>query len=148
MPYTEATIAEIMRVSSLTPFGAPHATSEDVEFRGYHIPKNTLIFANIYASHHNPRIWGDPQNYRPERFLSDDGKTCTKNKAWMPFGTGKRQCMGESLARDELFLFFTNLVKDLRITMPDDEPKHSLEGVPGGILTPEPHRILLVDRKH
>ena len=147
MPYVEACILEIMRLSSLAPFGIAHGTTADVEFKGYRIPKNTLVFGNLYAAHHSQAIWGDPENFRPERFLSPDGKTVLKNKAWMPFGTGKRQCMGESLARDEAFLFFTNLVRQFHISMPADEPKHSLVGVYKGVLVPEDHNIIVNVRK-
>ena len=143
LPYVEASILEITRLSSLVPFGLPHAVTDDVVFKGFNIPKNTLFFGNIYAAHHSKSIWGDPENYRPERFLSKDGKTVLRNKAWMPFGVGKRQCMGESLARDELFLFFTNLVKQFHITMPEDEPKHSLVAVNSGVLVPEDHNIVV-----
>ena len=144
----EATILEIMRLSSLVPFGVPHAPLEDVVYKGYSIPKGTMIFGNQYAAHYNKEIWGDPENFRPERFLSPDGKQVLRNKAWMPFGAGKRQCMGESLARDEMFLFFTNLVRQFQISMPADEPKHSLLGKVDGIgLLPEDHNIVVYVRK-
>ena len=142
----EATILEIMRHSSLAPLTL-HGTTEDLVFKGYNIPKDTIVFGNLYAVHHSTSIWGDPENFRPERFLSQDGKTVVRNKAWMPFGFGKRVCMGESLARDELFLFFTNLVKQFHISMPADEPKHSLVGVNHGVLVPEDHNIVVHVRK-
>ena len=147
LPYVEAAILEVMRLSSLAPFGVPHSPTEDVVFKGYNIPKNTIIFGNLYAAHYSKSAWGDPENFRPERFLAADGKTVLRNKAWMPFGVGKRQCMGESLARDELFLFFTNLVKQFHIRMPEDEPKHSLVGVNSGVLVPEDHNIIVQLRK-
>ena len=143
----EASILEIMRLSSLVPFGLPHSVTEDVVFKGYNIPKNTFIFGNHYAAHHSKSAWGDPENYRPERFLAADGKTIVRNKAWMPFGVGKRQCMGESLARDDFFLFFTNLVKQFHIRMPQDEPKHSLVGLNSTVLVPEDHNIIVHVRK-
>ena len=134
---------EIMRVSTLTPFGVPHAVNQDVTFKGYFFPKGTTVLSNVHAAHFDPDLWEEPEKFMPERFLSDDLKTVKKNKNLMPFGVGKRSCMGESLARDELFLFLTNLVKNFEISMPPDEPPHSLEGVRGGVNTPEPHNVLL-----
>ena len=146
LPYVEAAILEIMRLSSLAPLTV-HAPTEDVVFNGYNFAKDTMVFGNFYAAHHSKSIWGDPENFRPERFLSTDEKTVLRNKAWMPFGVGKRQCMGESLARDELFLLFTNLVKQFHFRMPKDEPKHSLVGVNSGVLVPEDHNIVAHVRK-
>src|SRR5437868_4098343 len=108
MPYTEAVIAETLRYSSLTPMGVFHTTMEDVEFHGYSIPKGTIVMPNQFYVHHDPKVWGDPMNFRPERFLTSEG-TFKKHEALIPFSIGRRQCLGEALARDSLFLFATNL---------------------------------------
>lgn len=123
----------------------PHAATEDVKLKGYTIPKGAQVFANIYASHFDPDHWQEPKKFMPERFLSDDG-TLKKSKSVIPFSVGKRSCLGESLARDETFLFLTNLVKTFKISMPSEEPPHSLEGIRGGVNTPEPHQVILSTR--
>lgn len=148
--YLEAVIMEILRFSSLTPFGLPHRNLETVEFHGYTIPQNTMIFANYYAVHRNNEIWGDAQNFRPERFLSQDGKSIVRNEALLSFGTGKRICIGESLAREELKLFIGNLVQRFKWSAVPGEPALSTE--PGvstfgvGFRLPKPHRLLITDR--
>ena len=139
-------LSEVLRFGTLAPLGAPHSVSEDTTFKGYHIPKNSLVFANIYACHKSPKLWSEPESFKPERFLSPDGKTVVRPKAWIPFGVGKRACMGESLARDEIFLFASNLIHNLRITMPSDEPPHTYQEHLGIAFVPEPHRILLHER--
>jgi len=53
---------------------------------------------------------------------------------------------GEALARDEFFLFLTNMVQNLKISMPPDEPEHSMDGRLGLVLSPEPHQLILEDR--
>lgn len=147
LPYVEASILEIMRLSHIAPFGTPHATTQDLVYKGFNFPKGTMVLPNIYASLMSPDIWGDPKVFRPERFLSVDGKSIVRNKAWIPFGVGKRACLGESLARDELFLFLTNLIQNLRVSVPEDEPVHSLEGSLGaGTMMPEPHRVIVTIR--
>jgi cytochrome P450 len=143
LPYVEATTLEIMRISHLAPMGVPHSLNQDFVYKGFSFPKNAIVIANLYACHMSPDTWGDPWRFRPERFLSPDGKSIVRNKALIPFGTGKRSCIGESLARDEVFLFLTNVFKTICITMPSDEPAHTLEGCPIEFANaPTRHRIV------
>ncbi|OXA43620.1 methyl farnesoate epoxidase [Folsomia candida] len=146
MPYTEAVIAETLRFSSITPQGLGHKAMKDQEFHGYLIPKDTIITANIFHIHFDPTIWGDPENFRPERFLSPDGKTFKKHEALLPFSIGRRQCLGETLARDSLFLFATNVVQRFKIEFDTKGPDHGFEPVISFILTPMPFNLILKDR--
>ncbi|CAG7732710.1 unnamed protein product, partial [Allacma fusca] len=66
MPYTEAVINESMRFSTIIPFSIFHKVSEDIEFHGYSIPKDTMIAPNFYTAHFDEDVWGDPHNFRPE----------------------------------------------------------------------------------
>ena len=63
---------------------------QDAVINGYFFPKNTTVISNIYRVHNNPKVWGDPENFRPERFLSEDGKKIVKNENLIPFSAGKR----------------------------------------------------------
>jgi cytochrome P450 len=101
--------------------------TENVQFHGFEIPKGTLVFANLFAAHHDPAVWGDPANFRPERFLTANGKGVVKHDGLIPFSTGKRVCLGESLARDTLFLFITSLVHTFDVRGEEGEPMPSLE---------------------
>ncbi|CAG7832509.1 unnamed protein product, partial [Allacma fusca] len=74
MPYTEAVISEVMRFSSIAPFALFHTAIQDTEFHRFQIPKDTLILPNVYGVHFDPSIWGDPLNFRPERFIDANGK--------------------------------------------------------------------------
>ena len=89
MPFTEAYLTELQRIADIIPFGVPHATTEDVTFRGYHIPKGTQVWPNLHYVHHNEETWGDPEVFKPERFLDDDGKF-QKPENVLPFSIGKR----------------------------------------------------------
>jgi len=95
MPYTECVTLEIMRYTALVPLAVLHSTTEDVVVEGYRIPKNTLVMPNLYAAMHDP-VWGDPENFRPERFLLSDGTVNRHHEAHMVFSTGKRACLGTS----------------------------------------------------
>jgi cytochrome P450 len=146
MPFFEATIMEIQRYASLVPVTS-HVVHEDVEFHGYTIGKGTIVTANLYSAMRDVKAWGDPDNFRPERFLSPDGKTIVRNEAFMPFAVGKRVCLGETLAKDELFLFMGNLFQAFQVKTVDGEPKPKFETFVSIVLVPKPHRLVLVERQ-
>ncbi|XP_013412458.1 cytochrome P450 2B4 [Lingula anatina] len=110
MPYTEATVLEIMRRSPVAPNSLAHATSETVELRGYTIPANTLVIPDIGRVLRSPSYWEDPLEFRPERWLDKTGKVL-KNDKYIPFSIGPRVCPGKNLAEIEDFIFFTTMLQ-------------------------------------
>jgi len=128
MVYTQALICEINRIASLLPFALFHNTTTECKIGNYTIPKDTMICANLYGVHYDPEIWKDPKEFRPERFLSPDGKTFVKNEALIPFSTGKRICFGEPLAKMEIFYFLTNVFQKFNVTADPENP--FLDGKP------------------
>ncbi|XP_071495586.1 cytochrome P450 2D15-like [Diadema antillarum] len=144
MPYTLAFTTEVLRFRPILPLGVPHVTTEDVRVRDYVIPRGSTIMMNILAIHSDPKIWGDPEVFRPERFLNADGTEFVKNKAYMPFGAGRRVCVGEQLARMEFFIFVVTLVKHLSFCIPDGiEPNY---GHRVTTLLPTPYEIIAKPR--
>ncbi|XP_033110808.1 cytochrome P450 2D6-like [Anneissia japonica] len=146
MPYLEATIMEVQRLSNVIPITL-RSTTEDIEINGYKIPSGFTIFVNLWSVHHDPDHWERPFNFEPERFLMDDLKTFRKKQAFIPFGTGRRGCIGELLARMELFLFTANLIQRFTFKVPDGKPTPSLnECVPGLTRSPKPYEIYVIKR--
>jgi len=145
-PFTEAVIQETMRITSFAPFGVFHTTMEDTEFHGYLIPKDTLIIPNLHGVHHSVDVWGDPETYRPERFLSEDGRSVKKNEAFVAFSVGKRVCVGESFARDQTYLFLTNIFYKYKAVPDPVDPEPSLQPEGGFILEPKPYTIIFRER--
>ncbi|CAG7661537.1 unnamed protein product [Allacma fusca] len=105
LPYCEALLLETLRKTTIIPLSIPHSALEDTEFQGFFINKDTMVIGNLYAAHNDPKVWTDPGSFRPERFLNNNGKLNNMEAFVMSFSTGKRKCIGEKLARNQLFLF-------------------------------------------
>uniref|UniRef100_A0A8C3S4Q5 Cytochrome P450 2G1 n=1 Tax=Chelydra serpentina TaxID=8475 RepID=A0A8C3S4Q5_CHESE len=110
MPYIDAVIHEIQRVSDLIPMDLPHLVTRDTQFRGYTIPQGTEIYPLLSTVLRDPSMFKTPEIFNPGNFLEKTG-CFQKNDAFVPFSSGKRICLGEALARMELFLFFTTILQ-------------------------------------
>jgi cytochrome P450 len=108
-----------MRLETLTHSGISHRSLEEGELQGYTIPQNSYIYSGLHTLNNDKKIWGDPENFRPERFLGDDGKVCLKKDVSLPFSAGKRLCAGETFARNTLFLCYTAILQNFNIKTPD-----------------------------
>lgn len=146
MPYANAILEETLRKSSIVPLGEPHKTIQEVTHKGITYPKGTHVGFNIYHIHHSKKIWGDPENFRPERFLSADEKTFKKSENVVAFSIGKRQCLGETLARDSLFLFMTNLFQKFKVSCDPDKPKPTLEPMSAFAMSPREYSVTFTNR--
>ena len=116
-PFTLAFIDEVHRLASHVPLAVQHWTNEDVEVGGFVIPANSIIIPNISEVHHDPKTWGDPEVFRPERFLDNNGQF-VKSERVIPYSIGARRCPGESLAKSEIYLFLTGLLKNFSLHIP------------------------------
>ena len=143
MVYTEAVICEVLRKSSVVPLGILHRALEDETIDGYLIPKETTIIANIYGAHHDPQVWGDPEIFRPERWIDSDGKL-KKFDQLVAFSAGKRSCIGEPIARMQLFLFITNIFQKFDVKAAGKLPPPDGFGV---TLSPFPFEATFTKRK-
>ncbi|XP_046568799.1 cytochrome P450 2H2-like [Haliotis rubra] len=146
LPFIEATITEVQRIANISPIAGFHGVTEDIVLKGYHLPAGCIIFPNLDSIMMDPEIWENPGQFRPERFLSAEGKF-VKPEEFIPFSLGKRACPGESLARMELFLFITGLVQRFHFLPPEDEPPLSKEPLPGAVLKPQPFKVMSVPRQ-
>lgn len=140
MPYVQAVIHEAQRVADTVPLSVFHSTTTDTNIHGYSIPKGTMIIPLLSAALCEESQWKCPQEFNPHHFLNDKGEVI-KPDAFMPFSTGSRTCLGEGLARMELFLVLVTVLRRFRLVWPKEsgEPDYSMEF--GGTQAPKPFRV-------
>ncbi|CAN9500604.1 unnamed protein product [Ophioblennius macclurei] len=144
MPYTNAVIHETQRMANIVPFNLAHMASKDTTLGGYTIPKGTAVMPMLQSALTDESMWETPDSFNPQHFLDEDGKF-QKREAFLPFSAGKRVCLGEQLARMELFLFFTSLLQRFSFS-PVPGEKVTLAYTMGSIRSPKPYRICAKQR--
>ncbi|KAK2885258.1 hypothetical protein Q8A67_016095 [Cirrhinus molitorella] len=136
LPYTYATVHEIQRCGNIVPSGVFHETTQPTKLRGYDIPKGTVVFANLTAILTSKEHWKHPDTFNPENFLDDNGHFF-KPESFLPFSLGPRVCLGETLAKTELFLFLTSLLQRIRFSWPPGkpfDPQHAIQNAVSNII--------------
>ncbi|XP_001867634.2 probable cytochrome P450 304a1 [Culex quinquefasciatus] len=126
LPYTEATLREAMRIDTLVPSGFAHMAQQDTTLRGYDVPKGTILMLGLDAIHNQWDIWGDPEVFRPGRFLDSHGRMSLAKDVSVPFGAGKRLCAGETFSRNTMFLVVAALVQNFNLRQPGSDKKPDL----------------------
>uniref|UniRef100_A0A8C0XR11 Uncharacterized protein n=1 Tax=Castor canadensis TaxID=51338 RepID=A0A8C0XR11_CASCN len=145
MPFTNAVIHEVQRFADIIPVNLPHMTSRDVEIQGFLIPKGTTLIPNLSSVLKDETVWEKPFRFHPEHFLDAQGHF-VKPEAFMPFSAGRRMCLGEPLARMELFLFFTRLLQRLSFSVPAGHPRPSDYGAFAIPVSPSPYELCVASR--
>ncbi|XP_071446808.1 methyl farnesoate epoxidase-like [Hetaerina americana] len=145
-PYVEAVIMEVLRRINVVPVAIPHRALCDVTINGYRIPKDTTVLVSLRSVHMDKDHWGDPGNFRPERFIDEDGRIKTDTTKLLSFGNGRRRCMAESLARATVFMLLSSLLLNFDLTPCRDPLPSCLEGRDGVTLSPLPFRGRVVLR--
>ena len=113
LPYVEAFILETLRFANIVPMAVPHATIDDrdIVFEGFKIPRGTTVMINLDSVLFDPDVFENPKEFNPDRFLDENGDVIQR-KELIPFGMRRRICLGEQVAKMELFLYITSLLKD------------------------------------
>ncbi|KAM7413923.1 hypothetical protein PAMA_018967 [Pampus argenteus] len=140
MPYMQAVIHEVQRIANTVPLSVFHCTTKDTELMGYSIPRGTMIIPNLTSVLMEEGQWKFPHEFNPENFLNDQGEF-VKPEAFMPFSAGPRMCLGEGLARMELFLILVTLLRKFKFIWPEDAGEPDYTPVYGVTLTPRPYRM-------
>ncbi|PIO72531.1 unspecific monooxygenase [Teladorsagia circumcincta] len=108
LPYTSAVVNEIQRLGNIVPLNLLHETLRPVRIGNYELPTKTGIVAQISSVLYDEEVFPAARTFNPSRFLDENGKL-KKIDEFIPFSIGKRQCLGEGLAKMEIFLLIANL---------------------------------------
>ncbi|XP_062580761.1 cytochrome P450 2C27-like isoform X2 [Saccostrea cucullata] len=147
LPYVEAFVLEVLRMGNIVPLGVPHCPNRDFEYGGYSFPNGVTVLANLGSALQDPNIFNNPQKFQPERFLDEDGKCKgTQKDKMIPFSTGRRVCLGENLARMELFLYLVAILQKFEIQPEDTGDLPSLKGHLGITYMPKPYKVKFIRR--
>ncbi|XP_060071846.1 cytochrome P450 2J6-like [Ylistrum balloti] len=146
LPFTEAVLAEVLRCANIVPLSVQHGAKKDIPFQGFIIPKNAMIIPNLDSVLGDAAVFPEPETFDPTRFLDADGMFVS-DKRMIAFSIGRRVCLGESLARLELYLFVTSLVQKFDLQLEHSGVFPSLEGRLGLTSSPMPYRIRAIPRK-
>ncbi|CAK8671924.1 unnamed protein product [Clavelina lepadiformis] len=142
---TSAFLQEIWRCMPAVPQTPIHTTLSDLELGGYFLPRGTRVIGNIWAVHYDPQVWPDPEKFDPGRHLDKEGKFIRSFKI-IPFGIGARFCLGELLARTEVFITFVKILQSFRIS-PATNPLPPLnDGICFLLYSPHQYQVVLSER--
>ncbi len=117
--YLTATIQETLRIRPVLPNAAPRLVAKSIEVGGWTYPPGCSLVLNGYLIHHDPEIYPEPDAFRPERFLDEPPGTYT----WIPFGGGRRRCLGASFAMLEMKIVLRRALGTLALHPHDETPE-------------------------
>ncbi|GJP32869.1 hypothetical protein CLOM_g17462 [Closterium sp. NIES-68] len=121
MPFLQAVLKETLRHHPVAPFLIPHLTTGSVALGGYTIPPNTMVQVNAWALAHDPTVWINSHEFDPTRFFDPAAPDVTgQNFSLLPFGSGRRGCLGTSLGLDLLARLLANFVLRFDFELPAD----------------------------
>ncbi|XP_034036270.1 cytochrome P450 2J2-like [Thalassophryne amazonica] len=144
LPYTNAVIHEIQRMGNVVPLNGLRVATKDTTLGKCIIPKGTSVMPNLTSVLFDKNEWETPHSFNPGHFLDEEGNF-VKRDAFLPFSAGRRACLGESLARMELFLFFVSLLQKFSFsTLAGDQLR--TDGIIGATRAPHPYKIFAETR--
>lgn len=146
MPYVEAFLFEVQRFFHIVPISGPRRVLKECELGCYTLPKNTTVLIGLGSVHTDKKFWGDPETFRPERFLDTTTNTIVNTERLTTFGAGRRRCLGDQLARACIFTFFVGILQKFNLKKCQTSPP-SLDLLPGIVLSPKPYKIIFEPRQ-
>jgi cytochrome P450 len=153
LPYIRAIIKETLRIRPLTSTGIPHYATADVNYKGYTIPKNSIIAIQQYPIHYDPSIFPEAEIFKPERYLGHPHRAGVYAASANPrerdhwdFGAGRRICPGMHLAENSLFITISKILWAFQVVAPGKVDLSHNAYEPGSMTVPKPFSVSFVPR--
>ncbi|KAL5788471.1 hypothetical protein ACOSP7_005420 [Xanthoceras sorbifolium] len=146
--YLQAIVMETLRLYPAVPLSGPREAMEDCTIAGYHIPAGTRLVVNLWKLHRDPRIWLNPSEFVPERFLNEHANLDVRGLQFefLPFGSGRRKCPGISLALQVLHLTLARLLHAFELGTVKDTTVDMSEGPGLNVPKATPLEVILSPR--
>ncbi|KAL8583252.1 hypothetical protein ACOMHN_043087 [Nucella lapillus] len=122
LPYLDAMVLEVLRMSNVVPFSMAHSVLKEVKFHGYRIPTNAVVVPNLDSVLMDPQLFPNPQAFQPERFLSASTGEVASPAYFIPFCFGNRGCLGDKITKDAIFHFLFGILQNYQL-QPEDPSK-------------------------
>lgn len=110
MPYLKAIMKETLRLHPVVPLLVPRCPIRSCIVGGYTIPKGSMVFVNVWSIHRDPLLWEEPLEFKPERFMDKNCEFSGNDFSFLPFGSGRRICVGAALAERIVMLSLASLL--------------------------------------
>ena len=151
LPYTTATLMEILRMVGPAGASIPHFAREDVTVAGYRVPKGSMVMANIRFMHMDEKNWVRPNDFDPTRWFDSRVKGASKpelihHSAYIPYGVGKRICTGKNIAKVGFLVLSVSLVRNFWFEAEKGKELPTLVGFGPFAYTPRPFKVVLNPR--
>ncbi|KAF7153552.1 hypothetical protein RHSIM_Rhsim01G0222700 [Rhododendron simsii] len=148
LDYLQASVKETLRLYPPGPLSIPREAMEDCHVAGYFVPKGTRLIVNLWKLHHDSRVWTDPHEFRPERFLDTNGEEDGTGRefAFLPFSWGRRSCPGMTAAYQVMHLTLGRLLQGFNVVTRMDEAVDMSEGLELTLPKATPLEVLLSPR--
>ncbi|RWR87533.1 flavonoid 3'-monooxygenase-like protein [Cinnamomum micranthum f. kanehirae] len=145
LSYLSAILKELLRLHPPVPFLVPRSPSQACTVGGYMVPTGARVMVNVWAIQRDPDIWAEPLEFRPERFLMDSTSKCDFNGQdfrYLPFGSGRRVCMGIPMAERTVMYTFASLIHSFEWQLPEGRKLDLSEKF--GIILKKKNPLLLI----
>ncbi|XP_026437453.1 cytochrome P450 CYP736A12-like [Papaver somniferum] len=146
LPYLDMVLKESMRLHPVTPLLIPRESMDDIYINGYHIPKKTRVFVNVWAIGRDKQVWSDnAEEFYPERFIEVDVDMRGKDFRLLPFGSGRRGCPGMQMGLTLVRLMLAQLVHCFNWELPNGMLPHKLEmNEKWGLTVPRANHLMAI----
>ena len=144
--YTEAVIHEVHRHATIAPLAVHHFPLHETEYAGYSFTRRDMIIPSIYEVHHDPATFPEPHLFNPDRFIDPEDGKFLPHPAVVPYGVGKRECLGKALAKAEVFLFTSCLLQQFSFHPTNSGPPALDDCTLAVARSPNPFKVRITSR--